>query len=89
MSYNRPEGYVIDDLAGPAVKKREEIRDGHQDGDIFGFDATVKGPDGKPLKISVLGKKTRHKITGVFLDYSGIPGTWTAVRQSSHVKDTR
>ena len=88
-SYNRPEGYVIDDLAGPAVKKREEIREAHQDGDMLGFDATVKGPDGKPLKISVLGKKRRHKITGVFLDYSGIPGTWTAVRQSSHAKDTR
>jgi outer membrane biosynthesis protein TonB len=88
-SYNMPEGYVIDDLAGPAGKQKEEIREAHQDGDILGFDATVKGPDGKPLKISVLGKKKRHKITGVFLDYSGTPGTWSAVRQPSHAKDTR
>jgi outer membrane biosynthesis protein TonB len=88
-SYDMPEGYVIDDLAGPGGKQKEEIREAHQDGDILGFDATVKGPDGKPLKISVLGKKARHKISGVFLDYSGTPGTWTAVRQPSQAKDAR
>jgi hypothetical protein len=53
---------------------------------MIGFDATINGPDGKPLKVSVLGKKTRNKITGVFLDYSGMPGTWTAVRQPSNTK---
>ncbi len=83
-SNDMPDGYVIDDAADPAGMKREEIRQAHQDGDILGFDATVKGPGGRPLKISVLGRRTKNKITGVFLDYSGTPGTWTAVRQPSH-----
>jgi outer membrane biosynthesis protein TonB len=81
-----PDGYVINEAPGSAGKKREFIRQGHQDEDMLGFDATVSGPDGKPLKVSVLGKKTRNKITGVFLDYSGMSGTWKAVRQASHAK---
>jgi len=85
MSYDMPDGYVIDDVAGTPGKKKE-IRLAHQDGDMLGFDATVMGPNGKPLRVSLLGKKAENKITGVFLDYSGTPGTWTAIRQSSHIK---
>jgi outer membrane biosynthesis protein TonB len=84
-----PDGYVINEVPGSAGKKREIIRQGHQDEDMIGFDATINGPDGKPLKVSVLGKKTRNKITGVFLDYSGMPGTWTAVRRPSHAKHSK
>lgn len=84
-----PDGYVINEESGSAGKKREFIRQGHQDKDMIGFDATVIGPDGKPLKVAVLGKKTRNKITGVFLDYSGKSGTWKAVRQASHAKPAR
>jgi hypothetical protein len=80
------DGYVMNEAPGSAGKKREFIRQGHQDGDMLGFDATVNGPDGKPLKISLLGKKIGNKITGVFLDYSGMPGRWIAVRQASHAK---
>jgi outer membrane biosynthesis protein TonB len=85
-TYDMPDGYVTNEAPGSAGKKREVIRQGHQDEDMIGFDATVNGPDGKPLKVSVLGKKTGNKITGVFLDYSGMPGTWKAVRQASHAK---
>jgi hypothetical protein len=88
MTGDMPYDYPSGDVVGPGSKK-EEIREAHQDGDMLGFDATVTGPNGKPLKISVLGKKMGNKITGVFLDYSGTPGTWTAVRQLSHAKPTR
>jgi hypothetical protein len=64
----------------------EPIFNGHQDGDMLGFDATVTGPMGKPLRVSLLGKRTGNKITGVFLDYSGTPGTWTALRQPADPK---
>jgi len=83
------DGYMINEAPGWTGKKREAVQQGHQDGDMLGFDATVIGPDGKPLKISVLGKKTRNKITGVFLDFSGKPGTWIAVRQSQKTKPTQ
>src|SRR5437016_11598228 len=73
------DGYVI----GPGSKK-QELRETHKDGDMLGFDMTIQGPDGKPLKVSVLSKRTGDNISGVFLDYSGTPGTWTAVRQPQH-----
>jgi hypothetical protein len=88
-TYDMPDGYVINEAPGWAGKKREAIRQGHQDGDILGFDATLNGPDGKPLKVSVLGKKSRNKVVGIFLDYSGKSGTWTAVRQPSPAKPAR
>jgi len=84
MSYDMPDGYVL----GPAGKN-EKIREGHHDGNMLGFDATVQGLDGRPIKVSVLGKKTRNKITGVFLDYSGVAGTWTALRERSRAKPAR
>jgi hypothetical protein len=78
------EGYAVG-----ADGKKTEIWEGHQDGDVLGFDMIVEGPNGKRVSVSVLGKKTGDKISGVFLHYSGTPGTWTAVRQTSHAKPTR
>lgn len=83
MDNGMSDGHFTGDVVGPAGAKKA-IRRAHQDGDMFGFDATVNGPNGRPLKISVLGKVNGNKITGVFLDYSGTSGTWTAVRQPSH-----
>lgn len=79
--YGMPDGFVL----GPAGK-REAVSEGHQDGDMLGFDANIQGPNGMPLSISLLGKKKRNKITGVFLDYAGTAGTWTAVLEPSHAK---
>jgi hypothetical protein len=88
MSYYVPDGYVTADTGGLTGQK-EAIHGSHEEWDILGFDATLKGPNGGPLKVSVLGKKTRNKITGVFLDESGTPGTWTALRQPPPTKPTR
>lgn len=87
-----PEGSMVGELSGDVVgpaHRREKIRNPHIDGDILGFDATMTGSNGKPLKISLLAKKIGNRMTGVFLDYSGTPGTWTAVRQPSHSKASR
>jgi hypothetical protein len=91
LSLKPPDAEAIfgDDLDGRIVgpgNSREPITNGHRDGDILGFDATMTAPNGKPLRVSLLGKQTGNKIAGVFLDYSGAPGTWTAVRQPSHSK---
>jgi hypothetical protein len=82
------DGYVIGREIGHPSKK-EQIRQPHLDGDILGFDATLTGRNGRPVNVSVLGKRTGNKITGVFLDYSGTPGTWTAFRQPSQAKPIR
>lgn len=33
-----------------------------------------------------IARPTRNRIKGVFLDYSGTPGTWTAIRQPRAAK---
>jgi hypothetical protein len=62
--------------------KKEQIRQGHHDGDALGFDATLSTPNGKTIKVSVIGKKTGNRMKGVFLDSSGTTGTWTAVLET-------
>ena len=60
--------------------KREAMRQSHEDGSMFGFDTTLKTADGRPIEVSLIGKMmSRNRMKGVFLDYSGAPGTWTAV----------
>jgi hypothetical protein len=88
ISENVVDGYMEGSAIGEAGKK-EAILESHIIGDMLGFDAKVKGPDGKPIKISVIGKKSGNNITGVFLDESGTPGTWTAVRLPSHSKPSK
>ncbi len=56
---------------------------------MLGFDMTIQGLNGKPLRVSLIGKKTGNKISGVFLDYSGTAGTWTAARQPRPTKATK
>jgi len=58
-----------------------EISYGYVDGDIIGFNATLKDSKGQQVKVSLLGKMAKDRITGTYLDYSGIIGKWTAVRE--------
>ena len=55
------DGYVEGVVIGKN-RKKESIRQPHLDGQMLGFDATLTASDGAPLRISVLGKKTRNKI---------------------------
>jgi hypothetical protein len=64
-----------------AQGQKEEISSGHVDGDIIAFSATLKDSNGQQVKVSLLGKMTKDRITGTYLDYSGIIGKWTAVRE--------
>ena len=64
---------------GPRGKK-EEIDSGHYDGDFLAFIVIVHQPDGRYTKTFFVGKISKYKIVGTFVDNVGITGEWTAVR---------
>jgi TonB family protein len=72
-------------LAGNTVGprgKKEEIDFGHYDGDWLAFIVTVRQPDGQNTKTFFVGKISKYKIVGTFVDNAGVTGQWTAVRMA-------
>jgi hypothetical protein len=58
---------------GPRGKK-EEIDFGHYDGDFLTFVVNVRLPDGRNTKTFFVGKMSKYKIVGTFVDNAGITG---------------
>jgi len=73
-------GSVYGEVIG-AQGQKEEISSGYVDGDIMELNATLKDSNGRQVKVFLLGKMAEDRITGTYLDYSGIVGKWTAVRE--------
>jgi hypothetical protein len=47
---------------------------------LLGFTIKLSQPDGAHVKTFLIGKMTRDKIVGTFVDDAGFRGEWTAVR---------
>jgi TonB family protein len=80
LAYSGPNG---DWLAGNALGQKgesEEIDFGHKEGDFLAFTIKLSQPDGQHVKTFFIGKMTKDKIVGTFVDDAGIRGEWTAVR---------
>jgi TonB family protein len=72
-------------LEGNAVGpkgKREEIDFGHKEGDFLAFTINLRQPDGQHMKTFFVGKMSKYKIVGTFVDSAGVTGEWTAVRMA-------
>lgn len=70
-------------LAGSAVDpkgKEEKIDFGHMEGDFLAFTINLRQPDGQRMKTFFVGKMSKYKIVGTFVDNAGVTGEWTAVR---------
>ena len=70
-------------LAGSAVDpkgKKEKIDFGHMEGDFLAFTINLRQPDGQRMKTFFVGKMSKYKIVGTFVDNAGVTGEWTAVR---------
>lgn len=73
-----PEGEWVDgNSVGPKGEK-EEIEWGHKDGDYLTFAIALPANDGQRTKTVLLGKMTRNRIVGTFVNDSGMRGVWTA-----------
>jgi hypothetical protein len=52
---------------------------GHNFGDELGFSTTVRMKNSQPTRVSLIGRRrSGDRIQGVFLNESGISGTWSA-----------
>lgn len=79
----------IDGYATGRQGQERELRNSHITEDMLGFDATLDDKYGQRLKFSMIGKMTGDKIRGVFLNYWGMGGTWTAERATKAVSAVR
>jgi outer membrane biosynthesis protein TonB len=58
---------------------KEETKQGYNFDDDFGFSTTVRMTNNQPTRVSLIGRRRNgDRIQGVFLDESGISGTWSA-----------
>lgn len=56
-----------------------ETKQGYNFDDDLGFSTTVRMGNNQPTRVSLIGRRrSGDRVQGVFLDESGIPGTWSA-----------
>lgn len=79
------EDWLYGDAVGPKGKK-EEIDFGHKEANFLAFTVNLRQPDGQQLNTFFVGKLSKYKITGTFIDNAGITGEWTAVRLADKPK---
>jgi hypothetical protein len=65
-------------------RRKEQIDFSHYDGDFLAFVVNVRQPDGRNTKTFFVGKMSRYKIVGTFVDNAGITGESPAVRMANH-----
>jgi len=85
-TFSFPDGACCDGDVIDSRGRKSDILQAHLDGDMFGFDTTLQSPHGERVKVSLLGKVTDNAMKGVFLDYSGMSGTWTALLRPAHIR---
>jgi TonB family protein len=86
LSFSGPnEDWLDGNAVGPKGKK-EEIDFGHKEGDFLAFTVNLRQPDGQHIKTFFVGKMSKYKIVGTFVDNAGITGDWTAVRLADKPK---
>lgn len=86
LSYSGPnEDWLDGNAVGPRGKK-EEIDFGHKEGNFLAFTINLRQPDGQHIKTFFVGKISKYKIVGTFVDNAGITGEWTAVRLADKPK---
>jgi Gram-negative bacterial TonB protein C-terminal len=80
LSYTGADGDWLNARTLNSKGEREESDFGHKEGDFLAFTITLSQPDGQHVQTFFVGKMTRNKIVGTFVDAAGTSGKWTAVR---------
>lgn len=86
LSYSGPNEEWLDGNAVDPRGKKEEIDFGHKEGDFLAFTINLRQPDGQQIKTFFVGKISKYKIVGTFIDNAGISGEWTAARLADKPK---
>jgi TonB family protein len=77
--------YCADSLEGTArgpKGRKEKIEFGYYDEPFLAFTMNVTQPDGRKIKTFFVGKISKYKIVGTFVDEAGTTGQWTGVRMA-------
>jgi TonB family protein len=86
LSYSGPNKDWLDGNAVGPTGKKEEIDFGHKEGDFLAFTITLREPGGQHIKTFFIGRMSKYKIVGTFIDNAGITGEWTGVRLADKPK---
>ncbi len=79
----------FESLEGTAVgpnRRKEKIDFGYYEFPFLAFTLAVHQPGGRTMKTFFVGKQSKYKIIGTFVDDAGITGDWTAVRLADKPK---
>jgi TonB family protein len=77
--------YCEDSLEGTARGPKggkEKIEFGYYEHPFLAFTMNVHQPDGRTIKTFFVGKISKYKIIGTFVDDAGTTGQWTGVRMA-------
>lgn len=80
LSFSGPEGEWLDAELLPLGDKIKEADYGHKEGDFLAFTIRLEEPDGQHPETFFVGKLTKNRIVGTFVDDGGVRGTWTAIK---------
>lgn len=80
FSFSGPEGEWLNAQLLPLGDDIKEADYGHKDGDFLAFTIRLEEPDGQHPEAFFVGKLTKNRIVGTFVDDSGVRGTWTAIK---------
>lgn len=81
FSATGPNGQWLDfRVLGAPDEQYDEDDYGNVNGDFVTFVTKLTEPDGKRVKTCLVGRMSRDRIAGSFVDESGVRGTWTATR---------
>jgi hypothetical protein len=77
--------YCADSLEGTArgpKGRKEKIEFGYYEDPFLAFTMNVHQPDGRNIKTFFVGKISKYKIIGTFVDDAGTTGQWTGIRMA-------
>jgi hypothetical protein len=80
LTYTGPKGQELNGRTSAGKNAGEEIEFGYKDGDFLTFAIKLRQTDGKRVETFFVGKMTKDKIVGTFVDDNGVTGDWTAAR---------
>jgi hypothetical protein len=86
LSFSGPNDDWLDVKALGPKGDKEEIDFGHKEGDFIAFTMSLRQPDEQRTKTFFVGKISKYKIVGTFIDDVGITGEWRAVRVANQPK---
>jgi hypothetical protein len=80
FSFSGPEDDWLSAELLPLGDDIKEADYGHKEGDFLAFTIRLEEPDGQHPETFFVGRLTKNRIVGTFVDDGGVRGTWSAIK---------